>query len=423
MSRAWHGLAAFLVVLAFAILCDARLFRPDTFFTITENIQIAEAQSWWSGRLDLPERKWDSALFQGRVYSHFPPAFSFLSALVVPFFGGVPHWVIELIVVLPVLILAYWLSSMLTQSRTWATLLALGLVCGTSALPVLEKALRGGSPYSVNQAIALSGLLLFLIAYLGNKSIWVAGLGVVIAAWSRQMTMVYLVALGWMAFRVPHPAAPDSFPQRNELGPAGPRRTSRRMAFGATVLLAVGIPMTLNCLKFHNLLDSGYMHVYEGRTEDQFARDARNHGLFSTRYVPRNLYYANLGFPELHKIERGQRHEWYVTPNDWGTGIWWTTPVLLFVFVGWRDILSNQKRCMLLVSAAIAYIGLMLYHSTGFEQRGLNRYSLDYLPVLFTLAAPVAMASASRRWITAGLVSWSVFYFAVARHWPQVRIW
>jgi len=64
----------------FVLLCPAKLRRPDTVFTLQENIQIAEAQAWWSGRLDLPERKHDSALFDGRVYSPFPPLFSRLAA-------------------------------------------------------------------------------------------------------------------------------------------------------------------------------------------------------------------------------------------------------------------------------------------------------------------------------------------------------
>lgn len=424
MSRAWHCLAVLLVVLTFALFVDASLYRPSATFTITENIQIAEAQAWWKGRLDLPERKWDSALIEGKVYSHFPPAFSFISVIVVPFFDGVPHWVIEIIVVLPVLILAYWLSTLLAPTPMWAALMAVGLVCGTSALPVLEKALRGGSPYSVNQAIALSGLLMFLIAYVGNKGFWLAGLGVVVAAWSRQMSVVYLLPLASMAFEKTHATASSASTEPIAESVAASSQGKGLFArWGIVAIFAFGVPLTLNWLKFHSPLDSGYMRVYEGRTEDQFARDARNHGLFSTRYIPRNFYYSNLGLPELHGIKRGEQAEWYLTANDWGTGIWWTTPMLFFAIAGTRSILSDPKRRMLLLSAGLAYIGLLLYHSTGFEQRGYNRYSLDYLPVLVVLAAPAAMASSSRRWLTAGLISWSVFYFAVARHWPQMRIW
>jgi hypothetical protein len=490
VSRTWRLAAALLVLATFALLCDAGLYRPHHNFTITENIQVAEAQAWWAGRLDLPERKWDSALYNGRVYSHFPPAFSFLSALAVPLFDGVPHWFLLLVVVVPIPLLAYFLMARLVpnsgdaaQRRGWCVVLAVGLVCGTSALPVLEKALRGGSPYMVNQAIALSGVLLFLVAYFGNKNVWVAGLGVVVAAWSRQMTVVYLLPLGWMIWErtrrsetesvgamvpsapagagleedradhglrcappvatlpgpvrgrpigedIPGPDAssPDTVGGRLASAHGSVRSRLARHGVPAAKLctvaaLALGVPMGLNWLKFEHPLESGYMYVYEGREDDVFVRDARAHGLFSPWYIPRNLYYANLGFPEIQRITRGEHREWYVVPNDWGTGIWWTTPLLLYLFANRRRIIGLPRERALLAGAGLAYIGLMLYHSTGFVQRGLNRYSLDYLPVLYALAAPLSVATAKRRWLTGGLIAWGVFYFSIVRHWPQVRVW
>ncbi len=416
MSRAWHFVAALLVLLTFALLCDAKLYRPGEVFTITENIQIAEAQSWWQGRLDLSERKWDSALFQGRVFSHFPPMFSFVSAIVTPVFHGVPHWFIAVAIVLPIPLLAYALTRRLVSSALWSAVLAIGLVCGTSALPVLEKALRGGSPYAVNQALALIGLLVFLSEYFGRGRFWVAGLGVLIAAWSRQMTLAFLFPLSWMAWEQ-KTNTPSTFPERKR----GGLKILYPVVF--VIVLTVGVPMSLNWLKFKNPLESGYLHVYEGRDDDLFARDARTHGLFSTWYVPRNLYYANLGFPEVHGIAVGREREWYVTPNHWGTGIWWTTPLLLYLFADWRRTIGAPRERVLLMAGGLAYIGLMLYHSTGFEQRGLNRYSLDYLPALFALAAPGSIATPRRKWLTAGLILWGVLYFAFARQMTNIRIW
>ena len=94
------------MLIAFVVLCQARFWRPDELFTITENIQIGEAQSWWTGRLDLPERKWDTALKDGRVYSRFPPMFSFVAACLVPLFHGVPHAFLVLGLVLPLVLLS-----------------------------------------------------------------------------------------------------------------------------------------------------------------------------------------------------------------------------------------------------------------------------------------------------------------------------
>jgi len=153
-----------ITVLAIVAICvPAKLWQPQTRFTITENIQIAEAQSWWQGRLDLPERKWDSALYQGKIYSHFPPAFTLVSALIAPIFGGVPQWFVLLVIALPIPLLAYTLFLRQSRSVGWAVLLTVGLVCGTSLLPVLDKALRGCHPYVINQCLSAIGLLIILI--------------------------------------------------------------------------------------------------------------------------------------------------------------------------------------------------------------------------------------------------------------------
>jgi|CXWL01.1.fsa_nt_gi hypothetical protein len=439
-GRIHYWLGAACVVGLFVVLCDAKLYRPGDVFTITENIQIAEAQAWWQGNLDLPERKWDSALFEGRVFSHFPPMFSFLAALVTPVFHGVPHWFIVLAIVMPVPLLAFAMSRRLVRSAFWSAALAVGLVCGTSALPVLEKALRGASPYAVNQALALIGLLIFLWEYFGRGRIWVAGTGVLIAAWSRQMTLAYLLPFVWMSMGSDSTLTPAPLPEKERGShahgslnlPSHNLRSrnlcsrsliARMIGITVMVVVAIGVPMGLNRLKFGHPLEFGYRYIYEGRADDVFVRDARTHGLFSTWYVPRNLYYANLGFPEVHRIVRGEEREWYATPNDWGTGIWWTTPFLLYLFADWRRILGSPRERMLLIAAGIAYIGLMLFHGTGFDQRGLNRFSLDYLPALFALAAPGSIATPRRQWLTASMIVWSALYFAFARHMTNIRIW
>ena len=56
----WLGLlVVYVVVLG---LTGAKLWRPDTVFGGPRNAQIAEAQAWWNGQLDLPHRPHDTAL-------------------------------------------------------------------------------------------------------------------------------------------------------------------------------------------------------------------------------------------------------------------------------------------------------------------------------------------------------------------------
>ena len=142
-SRREVFLGGALLLLIVGALAQTSLWRPEVRRTIRENVQIAEAQAWWQGRLDLPERKHDTALKDGRVYSYFPPMFTFLSAAIVPWFDGVPHAVIVALGAM-VPLLAYALFLRLSGSVPWAMVLSLGLIAGTSVWPVLDRAVRGG---------------------------------------------------------------------------------------------------------------------------------------------------------------------------------------------------------------------------------------------------------------------------------------
>lgn len=388
----WFGLL--FVWIVFFGLCEAKLWRPQKIFTIQENVQIAEAQAWWQGKFDLPERKFDTALFEDRVYSPFPPMFSIVSAMVVPFFNGVPHWLIVVALVLPVLVLAYLIFLRITGSALWGGILAIGFVCGTSAFPVLDKTLRGASPYYVNHTLALLGLLILLHEMVGRRRILLAGVGVMVAVLSRQLTLFYMIPLIWLALQ---------HQEKSE------RKKQVVLVCGMGLFLLV-INLTFNTVKFNHPLDTGYMHIFENRSEDVLVTAARQHGLFSPHFVPMNLYYANLGFPKVHKIKIAGEPQTHLRPNNMGTGIWWTTPILLWLVVDFRRIVSDRRKRMLLLAAGLVFVGLMFYHSTGYSQRGFNRYSMDYLPVLFVLAVPGCIHG-WRRWLSIAMIVWSVVYF------------
>lgn len=391
-GAAWIGLAVALA--AFFGLCEAKLWRPDASFGFRDNTQIGEAQAWLKGRTTLPSRAHDTALVDGRVYSHFPPMFTFVAVAALWLLGGVPHWLIVVLVALPVPVLAYVLFLRRTGSAKWAALLAIGLTLGTSAYPVLDKAIRGANPYYVNQLLGTIGVLILLIEYFGRRRVWVAGIGLIIASLARQLTICYALPLAVMAWSVQ----------------PGQRRAGRIAALALVGLITAGVPMVMNTIKFGHPFDSGYMYLYNDRPEDDFSRDARQYGIFSAHYVPRNLYYANLGLPRVHRIEMAGEMETHLRPNRMGTGIWWTTPLLLLLLTDLGRITRAARERYLLIAACLTFAALMFYHSTGAAQRGFNRYSLDYLPVLLALVAGSCRVG-WRAWVSPVLVAWSVVYF------------
>lgn len=397
------------VYVAFAALNEARLFRRE----FVDNVQVDEAKAWWAGRLNLPERQHDTALKDGKAYCHFPPLFTIIAAGFVPVFGGVPHAVIVALVLL-LIWAAYALMRRRTASCGWAIVLAVGLIGGTSLWPVLDKTVRGASPYYVNHVLATLGLLVFLAEYFGRRRVWAAGAGVIIAALSRQLAIAYALPLLWMAWRgaageAPVPEITGKMPVAQITGKMPVARVHRLAVAGGCIALVMLITMGLNAAKFGDPLDSGYMRIYEGR-DDALARVARQHGLFSPWFVPRNLYHANLGFPRVQTITMAGERETHVRPNTQGTGIWWTTPLLLLLPFCLRAIWRSPDERVLLIAAAMVFAALMMFHNTGAEQRGYNRFSLDYLPVLLALAIPGCTVG-WRRWATAACVGWSVVYF------------
>ncbi len=357
------------------------------------NSNVAEGKAFLQGQVELEERTYDAALFKDRAYNVFPPLFSLVSCVALkgtP--DGVPNIVLIFLLLVPMPGLTYLLLIGRTQRVRMAVLLSIGYLLGTSLWPVINRGLQEGDVWFVNHLYSQVGLLIFLVDYVGRRRIWLGALGLLIAAWSRQLSLFYLLPLLYAA----------------SVGFTGWPRRVRLAMVGFTTGAIVALPATLNLLKFGDPLDSGYRHIYEGRWEDRSdwpAQSAKD-GLFGLGFVPRNLYHMNLGLPILDEPL------WLIrfVPNVYGTGIWWTTPILLFLVIDWKRIWADQLNRSLLLAAFAVFAALMLYHTTGYAQAGYNRFSLDFMPVLLAVVAPVC-DSPRRRGLSLAMVLWSVWYF------------
>ncbi len=393
-SAKWFWLGAVLVTVVFLGLLESELWRPEVILDGRHNVQIAEAQAWREGRLDLPMRLWDTAEKDGKVYSHFPILFTMIGTVLLPLCHGVPHWFLLFFMALPVALLAYVLFCRITGSALHGALLAIALVCGTSIWPVVNQSLKGGGAYYPNHVLGVVGILILLVEFHGRQRVAVAGVGLIIATLARQLTAAFAIPLIWLAVREQPPT----------------QRRRQLIALVVVGAIVAGVPLVVNTLKFGNPLETGYMLIYEGRHDDTFARDAHQYGLFSAHFVPRNAYYLNLGFPKFYRIVMAGRPEYHVRHNEIGTGIWWTAPLLLWLFVDLRKIVRDPARRSLLAAALVVFAALLFFHTTGQTQRGYNRFSLDFLPALMVLVAPTCFVG-RRRWLTLAFVAWSVIYF------------
>lgn len=454
----WRPIACFVLMLAAVQAVAGPKIRLSQWELSAEaNAGVAEAGAWIDGRLDLPQppgrdplrdRPHDTALFDGRVYNVFPPLIGLLTVLLSPLHewlsGDAARWLPWTYVPLlfwPLPIAAFVALRRQTGDSAWAALLTFAYLSGTGVLPCLNLA-RGGQLGAINHLLSQIGLLILAADLLGRRRIWPAMIGLAIAGWSRQMTLLYALPLLWIVW-------------------SGRRAASRRRALGLSLcgLIVIVAPLlTLNALKFGNPLNFGYRHIYAGR-DDPMAQRCAAQGTFSPRFVPENLWYMHVQWPEIDVGLTG----YTIIAGGMGTSIWVTTPLLLFVLpcfaqAGRRiiargnlspettgtarespsDTVSNGAvdplafpreargnlaqpgarvepldrvaRTALLLSTVLVMTGLLCYHTPGFLQPGYHRFALDFIPIWLVLIARHTRGG-RRTWLTLACIAWSVLYF------------
>ncbi|MBN2562398.1 MAG: hypothetical protein JXQ75_15850 [Phycisphaerae bacterium] len=425
------------------------------------NPAFLEGLSWWHGQLSLPYRLWDTAYVAetGKVYNVFPPLQS-----IIGFVATAPGQlsadlrappemrVLPLVLYgLPLPLVGYWVfyrrtgrgigdcglgigdcgpegvnrrSSAINRQSAWAAVLTIGWLGGTAVLPCLDEARHDGV-HHINHLLSQIGLLLLAGELLGRRRLWLMLLSLLIAAWSRQLTGVFAVALLAVVWR--------GEPTKRRNGEAAKWRgveaskrhngaslvrgtwTASRAWWMAVALVGLAViaavPMGLNWAKFGSPLRNGYELIYVGR-DHALAASTRAHGLFSAAFLGRNAYYMNLAVP-WGTAERGTL-SWQ--PSEYGTSMWLTTPLLVLILLGVRTWWREVPARILMLCSMVIIAALLVYHGTGQRQYGYYRFALDFIPVWFVVGAPW-LTTGWRRWATLACVAWSVAYFAMLGRW------
>lgn len=396
------------------------------------NTALDEALQWRQGSLALSHRFYECAEVDGRCYNVVGPLFTLLS-VVATFLASLgaalsralgiegasagfsPLMYVGL-VALPLPLVGFWAFRTVVKSSAWAAVLTAYLIAGTGLTPVLATC-RGGSIYYINHVLAVVGLLVFAADLLGRQRIWPAAIGLCMAAWSRQTTCLYALPLLWIAWRGADAMSPTrdddkpltrvatQSPQRPHASRAA--RPVRRRLVVATIGVAIagGLPMMLNTLKFGNPLETGYRRLFEGRGD---AIGRRGHeAVFGLRYVGMHAWAMNVAFPRWD-IRAGALYA--DTSAVDGASIWWSSPLLLAIFVTGHRWWSDHKRRALMLGTLPVIAGLMCYCTTSANDAGYYRYSLDFIPIWLLVIAPY---TTGRRGVplTLACLGYSALYF------------
>jgi len=361
------------------------------------NPGLLEAQAWDRGERHLDRRVRYTALADdGKVYNAYPPFFTFASyaALQLGRLQGVPSGVFYapwyvLLVALPLPIAAFWAFQQVLRRAEWSAVLTIYLLLGTPLLPVVKDS-DDGLINSAQSVVSTWGLLLIAGDLLGRRRIWPAVIGWVVAAWSRQMTLLFAFPILWAAWR------------GRRVRPAGPL-----IAAGGAAL-CVGAMLAMNWMRFGSPFESGYMMMFRtDYAQDWSSRRAAEHGLFSWQFFPFNAWYMNLEPPRFRTSPRFVQAEC----STFGVSIWMASPLLLALAADLRRWVRDSAAGVLMLASLAIYLAVQCYHANSAPQVGFTRYGLDFMPVWLVMLAPWCVSSPRARVMTLLCLAWSAWYY------------
>ncbi len=427
-APSWHEWGCIALMLtALYLIVGPKITLSKWFVTTEGSTAAAEAVSWRKGTLALSPSVYEDVEYDGRRYNVVGLAFVIVSVIgttLTEWLGGGPeHFYAPLyvaVVALPVPFLGYWAFRTAGQPPPWAAVLTVYLIAGTSLRPMLSRA-GGCDIYAINHVLAVSGLLMLSADLLGRQRIWPSLIGLALAVWSRQTTCFFAIPLLGLAASRGDDRLTAAGPPREDFVLPGdnafnrsirPARRSSGKLIAALVGLAViaAVPMTLNTLKFGNPVNFGYGLMYKGRL-DKIALEAHRQFYGPTHFL-RHAKAMHVAFPPLD-IRGGMLYP--VTDDIEGGSIWLTSPMLLALIPTFPHWWRNHRARALMLASFLVMFAVMGYHTTGAQQAGFYRYSLDFIPVWLVVLAPYIT---SRRGVpfTLGCLAYSALYFNII-HW------
>jgi hypothetical protein len=406
-SKGWDlvlvGLAASVVILLLAWPTVQVALGGDHYLFLAR--QLAE------GRLNvdnLPPRYGDYAPWQGHKYLPFGPLPAVLLIPLLPLLnaGMALVFVSYAFTAANVLILYRVLGrvGVTDERRHWLTLL---YFAGT---PYLAVTMIGLSTYYAH-IVATTFLLLAIHEALGKRRWLLVGMSLGLAGACR-FTEVFA-----LPFFILIAAAGEGGVNGVQSSRAGfETRPAKLLSRLATLFGGLAAPVLLLCAynyaRFGNIAETGFGKAV---LYSDVLYQARSVGLFSLAHVPKNVFMMLLQGPQPVGGDSTVVLRFpYVQPSQWGMGLFFTSPALLYVFRARFDE-ALVKACW--IATLTLLIPILAYYGIGFLQFGY-RYALDFMPFLIVLVArglPDPMTNRARALVTVSVLInvWGALMLAV----------
>jgi len=328
------------------------------------SVGFADKQSSWLNEF-VP--------FEGFYYSVFPLG-SVLSMIPFALFKAIglinemPAAFIAALCAFVATMILYFISRryQITEKRRW--LMIAGMMFGTVTWTNLTMA--GAWQLALGFAMAAELGAIYFTVY--DRRPWLAGLFFAIAFGNRTEILLTAPIFFYLLMSEP-PANAGGSDSRLRVSAVNFRRV---VAFcGVPFILGV-LTLVYNYMRFHSLTDFGYARIPGVLDEPWY-----NHGIFSYRYIPGQIWEMLLRPWETRAVFP------YLVPNGFSSSILWSSPFLLFAFRGGaRDrILRNAAWLAILVLCIL----LWMHGNSGGWQFGY-RYAMVCLPWLFVILLETA---------------------------------
>jgi dolichyl-phosphate-mannose-protein mannosyltransferase len=372
-------------VSAAAALLAAALVAALAYRIVSEhggvNSYALLADAFLHGRFDSPTCfDSDCARFMERIYVIFPPVPALVAAPLVALFGPDASGFVFVSAALWALTgLAWWkIAGRLGlgfEARAWT------VAAFMFGAPAIFVALRGDGVWFFAQVVALA-LTSFAILAALDRRLALAGALIGLAFLSRQMA----IFLAPFLFVLARPGEKLIGFDRRTIGQA--------FSLALPILAAIAVYSLYNWARFGAPFDTGYAHIADYPAEDDrnfITWRILDYGLFSKKYLVFNL--AHMFVQGFHLEFGGKYMTDLVRVDPMGTSILAASPFVLYAFYARPDMRLAIGLPTILVVAGIT----MFYHSNGFSQQNVQRYALDWLPVLYVLLMAGAFAGAPEK--------------------------
>ncbi|GLK67096.1 glycosyltransferase family 39 protein [Hansschlegelia plantiphila] len=334
------------------------------------------------GRFDSPTCfDSDCARFMERIYVIFPPVPALIAAPLVALFGPNASGFIIISGLLAIVTGWSWWSiagrlGLDREARAWATL---AFMFGA---PAIFVTLRGDGVWFFAQAVGLCLVSLAILSAL-DRRVLLAGVLIGLAFLSRQMAL-FLAPFIFVLAR----------PKGAKLIAFDRETVADAVKLAAPILIAIAAYCAYNYARFGAPFETGYAHIaaYPAENDRNFITwRIIDGGLFNRDYFVSNLAYMFLqGF---HMEFAGKYMTEIVRMDPMGTSILAASPFVLYAFYARADM-----RLLVGLPVILAIAGItMFYHSNGFSQQNVQRYALDWLPVLYVLLMAGAFTGAPEK--------------------------